>query len=130
MHNYGLHNSEKDVDRVDRIQRRAAKLVKGLEDLPCEKRMRVKYFLPGEEKAWEALITVVYYLKGGYNEGGCSLFTRRHMEKTRGNRYKLHRDMVRLDERTKCSTVRTADLRSNIHRDVVEPSLLEVFRMQ
>ena len=38
------------------------------------------------------LITVFQYLKGGYKEDGGSLFTRSHMEKTRGNGYKLHQE--------------------------------------
>jgi len=41
-------------------------------------------FLVGEEKAWREL-TAFQYLKGSYKEDGGFLFTRSHMEKTRGN---------------------------------------------
>jgi len=34
-------------------------------------------------------MTVFHYLKGGYKEDGDSLFTRSHMEKMRGNEWKL-----------------------------------------
>jgi len=34
-------------------------------------------------------ITIFQYLKSGYKEDGDTYFTRSHMEKTRGNRYKL-----------------------------------------
>lgn len=38
------------------------------------------------------LVTVLQYLTGGYRVGGWSLFTRSHMDKSRGNGYKLHQE--------------------------------------
>lgn len=38
-------------------------------------------------------------LKGSYKEGEDSLFTRSHVEKSRGNGYKLHREKFHLNIR-------------------------------
>ena len=46
-------------------------------------------------------------LKGSYKEGEDSLFTRSHMEKSRGNGYNLHRERFHLSVRKKFFTVRT-----------------------
>ena len=53
------------------------------------------------------LITVFQDLKGGYREDGDSLFTRNHMEKTRGNGYKLLLGRFQLDTRGKLFAMRT-----------------------
>ncbi|KAK4814529.1 hypothetical protein QYF61_021630 [Mycteria americana] len=86
----------KEVNRLQRVQRRATKRIKSLENLPHEERLKEL-----EEKAQENLITVFQYLKGSYKEDGGSFFTRSHMEKTRGNRYKFHQERFHLDIRKK-----------------------------
>ncbi|PKU28010.1 glycerol kinase [Limosa lapponica baueri] len=63
-------------------------MIKGLENLPCEERPK-ELALLSLEKGQGDLITVFQYLKGSYKEDRGSLFTRSHMEKTRGNRYVL-----------------------------------------
>ncbi|KAK4806910.1 hypothetical protein QYF61_012631 [Mycteria americana] len=100
-------------------------MIKGLENLPYEERLKEL-----EEKAWGDLITVFQYLKGDLKEDRGSLFTRSHMEKTRGNGYQLHRERVHLDIRRKCFTVRTIIQWNNLPRDVVESPSLEVSKMR
>ncbi|GAB0182117.1 hypothetical protein GRJ2_000677000 [Grus japonensis] len=102
---------KKDVDRLERVHRRTTKMIKGLENLSYEERF-----------------TVFQYLKGNYKEDGGSLFMRSYMEKTRGNRYKLHWERFHLDIRKKFFTVRTIIHWNNLPRDVVESSSLEVFK--
>ena len=46
-------------------------------------------FILEKRRLREDLITMLQYLKGGYKEDGDSLFTRSHMEKMRGNGYRL-----------------------------------------
>lgn len=67
---------------------KAKQVIKGLENLPCEKRRR-ELGLFSVEKSWGGrLITVFQVLKSG------SLFTR-----SRGNRYKLQQERFPLDAR-------------------------------
>ncbi|GAB0195104.1 hypothetical protein GRJ2_001975700 [Grus japonensis] len=79
-----------DVDRLERVQRRATRTIEGLGSLPYEERLReLGLFSPETRRLWGDLIAMFQYIKGGYKEDGDSLFTRSHMEKTRGNRCKL-----------------------------------------
>ncbi|KAK4827888.1 hypothetical protein QYF61_022311 [Mycteria americana] len=69
------------------------------------------------------------YLKGGYKEDGDSLFTRSHMEKTRGNRYKLLPGRFQLDTRGKLFTMRTISHWNNLPREVVYSPTLDTFKI-
>ncbi|GAB0181377.1 hypothetical protein GRJ2_000603000 [Grus japonensis] len=107
------------------------KMIKGQDHLPYEERLKELGIstLPRGDKAWGNLITVFQYLKGGYKEDRGSLITRSHMEKTKGNGYKLHQERFHLDIRNNIFTVRTINHWNNLPRDVVESPSLEVFKM-
>ncbi|GAB0209187.1 mitochondrial enolase superfamily member 1 [Grus japonensis] len=81
---------KKDVGRLERVQRRATKMIKGLGSLPYEERLRESGLFSLEKRRLRGdLITMFQYLKGGYKEDGDSPFTRSHMEKMKGNGCKL-----------------------------------------
>lgn len=83
---------------VGSVQRRAMKMIEGLENLPCEDRLQdLRSSLPGQEKARGGLIHCILILKGSSSEASSSVFTKCHMEKTRGNKHKLHWDGFHLD---------------------------------
>ena len=106
------------------------KMIKGLENLPYEERLKEIGLFSLENKRLRGdSITVFQYLKGSYKEDRGLLFTRSHMEKTRGNWYKLHRKRFHLNIKKKLFTVRTINHWNNFPRDVVEFPLLEVLKM-
>ncbi|KAK4827364.1 hypothetical protein QYF61_017289 [Mycteria americana] len=91
-------SAEQNADRLERVQRRPTKMIKGLENLPCEERLKeLGLFSLEKRRLRRDLITVFYYLKSGYKKDRGCLFTRRHMEKTRGYRYKLYQEGLHLD---------------------------------
>ncbi|KAK4831142.1 hypothetical protein QYF61_015445 [Mycteria americana] len=82
---------KKDADRLERVQRRATKMIKGLGSLLYEERLRQLGLFSLEKRRLRGdLITMFQYLKRGYKEGGDSLFTRNHMEKTKGTSSDCH----------------------------------------
>ncbi|PKU44947.1 hypothetical protein llap_4760 [Limosa lapponica baueri] len=79
---------KKDMDLLEQIQRRAVKMISGLEHLCYEDRLRVGVAQPGEEKALGDLIAAFQYFKGTYGKGGDKLFSRASCDRMRGNSFK------------------------------------------
>ena len=83
---------KKDVDRLEKVRRRAMKIIKGLENLLYKERLKeLGLFSLEKRKVWGRPHHSFPVLKGQLQrEDGSSLFTRSHVEKIRGNGYKLH----------------------------------------
>jgi len=120
---------KKDMELLERVQRRAAKMIRRLEHLSYEDRLRKLGLFSLEKRRLGGDLTAAFrYLKGAYRKDGENIFSRACCNRTRGNGFKLREGRFKLDVRKVFFPMRVVKHWSRMLREVVEAPSLETFK--
>ena len=119
----------KDVDMLEKIQRRATKLIPGLRDLTYEDRFKECGLTTLETRRLRGDQIEVFKILNGYeNIDSNILFEIKESKITRGHNYTLVKKQSRLDVRKYSFSQRTINVWNNLSTDCVHASSVNMFK--
>ncbi|XP_039399549.1 adhesion G protein-coupled receptor E3-like [Mauremys reevesii] len=104
---------KKDEDKLYRVQRRATEMIRGLENMTCEKRLKeLSMFCPETRRLMEDMIIICKYAKGRYKEDCDQLVPMSTKGRTRRNWLNEQPGRFRLDIRKNFLSLRMVQHRN------------------
>jgi len=119
----------RDMDLLEHVQRRATKMIRWLQYVSYEDRLReLEFFSLEKRRLWGEVIAAFQYLKGACEKAGGGLFIRACSNRVRSNDFKLKESRFVLDSRKNFFTMRVVRDWNKLPREVVDAPSLEFFK--
>jgi len=119
----------KNEELLERVQWRAMRMMRGLEHLSYEERLReLRLFSLKKRRLKGDHMNSYKYLKGRCQEDGARLFSVVPSDGARGNRHKLMQTKFRLNMRENFFPLRVTEPWNRLPREVMESPSLETFK--
>ena len=126
---FPLSALRKDIDMLEKIQRRATKLIPGLRDLRYEERLKECGLTTLETRRLRGDQIEVFKILNGYENIDSNIFFEIKESKiTRGHNYTLVKKQSRLDVRKYSFSQRTINVWNKLSTDCVHASSVNMFK--
>ena len=120
-----------DIDTLEKVQKRATKLVRELAKIPYEYRLKeLRIYSLYCRRQRGDLIETYKLLKGYYNLDWTGFFTLSPVQNTRGHHTKLYKKHSRLQLRENFFTQRVINMWNSLPETVVSASTVSVFKQK
>ncbi|PKU44940.1 hypothetical protein llap_4753 [Limosa lapponica baueri] len=123
---------KKDMDLLVWVRRRAIKMIRLMEHLSCEGRLReLRLFSLEKRRLWGDLTMAFQVIKGAYKKDKERLFTKACSNRTGGNDFKLKEDRFRLNVKNNFFfMMQVVKCWNRLPREAVDAPSLEMFKVK